>query len=384
MSLLLRPQFVALDTGQLVNWLRDRASDGEKKKTALKFEGQLREFGLVLILTNHHLLELAAINNGDLVTARLRALSALPLVATPAPITKDTPLGDIIDISAAEALAALDASGASAIEVSKRVNATALRVLSGEDALAPYMLDPFTLHHLAKRNAEKQRETVAISHLSPELVSKMRILEFVEGAFRSSSDAVRVFSEMKETLGKRIAAHGDKRITDPQQVAHRFYEDALSTAAEFNAADVREFFEAGLAKLNVSMADISPETTIEEALDLGLFRTELKIAVSKVGRPWTHFLNLDPLRLPSWQIKYALKKYAHRRHELRGSITNDRYLACLAPYSNATFADAQTMEDARRATHQVPLLQVLLRSLTRSASYSKVPGMLAFHGTQAA
>ena len=384
MSLLLRPQFIALDTGQLANWLRDRISDGDRKRIALKFEEQLRERGLVVILTNHHLFELAAIEDCDLVAARLRALSSLQLVATPAPIAKDAPLGDIIDISAAEAITALDAPNASAVEVCNRLKAKGLRVLSGEEALAPYLVDPLTLHDLAKRNAEKQREVVAISHLSPEPGAKKPILELLDGVLRSRSDTVRVFSSMGEYLGQQIALHGDRRIADPRGVAKGFYEAAFNEGAKLSAANVREFVEAALKMLNVNMVDIPPEMTVEEALDLGLFRTELKIAVSNVGRPWTHFLHLDQRRLPSWQVKYALKKHAHRRRELRGSVTNDRYLACLAPYSNATFADGQTMEDARRAMHKVPLLRALLPSLTRSAPYSKVPGMFAIQGTKAA
>lgn len=306
--MLINPSFVALDSSQLGDWFRDKFSrDPLRRATAVSFEEALVKSGWVVLLSWHHLEELLSVESETIAANRMRGIQALPLVAWPALSDGQEGLGSVVDIVGAEISAALKLHGTSPLEVRNHVAKTLLRVGTGEQALSPYAgiwreLQP----HLWERRKRTQ-EIVAITRSQSFDLSKVKVVDLMEGKLRSPRGAIHALSAMSQVLGGEIKTRGDKRIRDPLTVAVQFMTQ-VAEAAHPLPSEARDLVLRGMSQLDIDATDLRPDITFREVNELGVFRLRAKIAAEAAGLQWLEVRGrIQISQIPSLIIQGALR-----------------------------------------------------------------------------
>lgn len=76
------PKLVALDSSHWAKWIHDAFSrDIGVRHSALRFTEDLLQLGYTILFSWHHLQELMAINDDELVASRLRFVQRMPFLS---------------------------------------------------------------------------------------------------------------------------------------------------------------------------------------------------------------------------------------------------------------------------------------------------------------
>lgn len=375
-NLIHKPRYIALDTSHIAQWVRDRSSGEPGRAAARGFERWLEQSGYVPLLCLHHLEELAKHDNESVVLGRLRFIGGLKFVAWIANAGgADRSTGTIVSLLAEEAKAALESPGQSVIQVRDRAMARLVHVGTGEDILGP---DPdiwLAMQPAFLENAAKAREVMALARSSVVDISDMKMSALMNGRVSPGDEIERRLDLMARTFAADIARRGDQRISDPGEMANRFM-GSVRELAQPVPDGAAELVLRSLACQGVCADDIGPESTVGEMLDLGMFRSQLRIVGPAIGASPAALATLRMDQLPSWSISRALERHAQELPERKGSECNDAHLACLSAYADVTFVDKRTLENFRRALRKDKLLARLARRVERASSYRDIPSIL--------
>lgn len=155
-GLLLKPNYIALDTSHYSQWVRDSLSARKDERDAASgFTARLEESGSLPLMTLHHLAELCAHEDRALVAQRLRFLHRLKLVAWIADSGTQPSIGGVTSILASEVLAAYRNPSADVSAVRAEAARSLIRVGTGEDMLGH---DPHDWLALVPSFLETERE----------------------------------------------------------------------------------------------------------------------------------------------------------------------------------------------------------------------------------
>jgi hypothetical protein len=376
-SLIFKPRYLAMDSSHLGQWVRDRTSPRPTDRAAAAdFERWLEANGYVLFLCLHHLEELVRHEDRRVALSRLRFIGSLKFLAWIGSAHCDRGLGTVVTMLAEEARAAMENPGADAVQVRDLAASRLIRAGTGEDAIGP---DPdiwLLMQPVFAEQSEGAQQLMAFSRSNLVDIADKKISELMTGGVRRGAELDRALGLLRGSFATDIAQRGDRRIEDPHAMAAAFVDDVHAMAQPLpNTA--AELVLRCLAIQGVGPDDIKPESTVGEMLNLGVFRSQLRIVAESLGRsPGAMNAAIGMDQLPSWIIGQSLQRHAPDLPERRGSEINDGYLACLCAYADVTFVDKRTLENFRRALPKEPLLERLARRVERASSYRAIPATL--------
>jgi hypothetical protein len=380
-AMILKPKFVALDSSHWEQWMEDNFSpDPQQRATATGFEKALMDQGFAILFTMHHLVELMAIEDDDVVAQRLRFVQSRSFLSWIGIAGGDERiLGDITDVMTAEVVAVLE--GADLQGTRDVAKGALLRSGNGTEPIPdhPGFL-PF-IRTWAREHTQKARTITALAtwRLLPD---DMPVQELMAGSMREESQISIVLQEMEKSLVAEIEKHGDKRIKDAPARAYGFLHDMLETRTKLPNT-VRELVLAGYALRGIDADEIGPTATVGEMDALGTFRSQLRVAAEKVGLDFEAIKRrIRPEQLPHRIVMDALQRHGQKRDRRGGGDLYDCYLACLAVYADVVLTDRRTYEDFRQTRQKVPALKSLTGRVEKAPHYSKIPGLLAQAPTQ--
>ncbi|TPP06970.1 hypothetical protein [Rhizobium glycinendophyticum] len=375
---LIKPFFIALDTSHLNHWIREALSTkSAERKSAETFSDWLKCSGTLPLISLHHIEELCVHNDEDTVLWRLRFLHSLPFVAWISDGMANSGPAGVTSIMRAEALAAFAEPGASITRVRDLASRALIQVGTGEELLGPFLEDWLLLREEFLRRSEHSRNLVAVAHSNVVDLSSMPLGELMRGKIRGEKDLLRQLKLIEGSFAFDIAKHGDKRITNPEAVARDFVEKVAE--ARKNLPDTAaDLVLQSLAAMGIEESDISPNMTVGQALDRGLFLRQMKIATARSTISFNDLKRaVSQDQIPSWVISSSLRQHGPSLPERKGSDLTDTHLACLSAYADLTLVDKRTLEAFRRANRANPILGKACKAIKRAASYSDIPNLIS-------
>lgn len=375
--MLLRPRYLALDSSHLTQWAHDWSSRKELDRAeASKFTAWMERSGHVLLVTLHHVAELSNHEVPATVLTRLRLLGGRPLLAWIGDADCEGGPGAVTNIMAAEVLAAHSMPDADATQIRDAVAPHLIRAGSGRNLFGP---DPdiwLEMQPVFAAQAEKGRQIVALAHSDVVDIADKPLAELLSGRLRQGPDLRRSLDLLRGSFAVDIQRRGDRRIADPVGMAAAFVREVEEVAGNLPTT-APELVWKGLAMMDVGPDDAVGDPTVGQMLDLGHFRSLLKIAAEITGLPYPDLKRtVRREQIPAWIIPDVLRRHAPELPERKGSELTDLHLACLAPYADVTFVDKRTLEAFRRARPKEPALTALARRVERAGSYRDIPRLL--------
>jgi hypothetical protein len=373
---LIRPQFVALDSSHLGAIAADNASgDQDRVRSVEAFTRAFDATGSVLLLCLHHLQELFAHKDDNVVAQRIAYLQSLPLVASVAPFRKDGLIGSVADLQSFEVASAFSDPAADVMSVRDRAAASMFLLSSGGDVIRP-LLQHLSLVRTAFMEQEaRSRDIVAISRSDFASNSSAKIVDLLKSKLRAPDDISRQFQRLQGHLSAEIRERGDKRIPDAERSSQAF----LDEAKRFGMAVITPDNPALLLleAFEVQLSEVGPETTLADVGRLAVFRRKLKSLNENLDLPWPELkARVTEDRLPSGVIVNAIKQFHPDMRERDGSELTDRYLACLSAYADVTYVDKRTHEASLQARQKQPIFGRLVHRLEKAGSYEQIAQQL--------
>ncbi|GLK85239.1 hypothetical protein [Ancylobacter defluvii] len=218
---------------------------------------------------------------------------------------------------------------------------------------------------------------VALTRLNMINIENKPIAELLSGRRREGEALDFQLRLMTETLAKVIDQRGDKKIGNPRRVSEDFIA-SVREISQSNKTKSSEFVLKMLFSQGVTLDNIKNNSTVGELLQLGLFRSQLKIGAKAARIPYERAVEIaKPEQLPSWQISRALEKYTPDTFERKGSEITDTYLACISPYADVTLVDKRTREAFRQYFNKNPHATRFINRVEFAAGYREIPRRLA-------
>lgn len=374
--MLLQSKFVALDTNDWAAWTREATSaDVDARRRAKAFHETLLQDGVVILLTLHHVQELMAHENNDVVQQRLEFIRELPFVGYLAGAGGGPGVGSIHDVIAAEATAAL--SGQGLLAVRDTVRAASFKVGPGTLAMPDPRRMTLAIAEESRRHSDHDRTVAAIAGFEV-IDPNTKVWDLVAQTKADPAAADAKLKKIGRTLASHIADRGDKRASTDADARSDWFVENLKTIQSGLPDTLRDMMLALQAERGIDEAEIGPDTTLADLDELAHFYNDLQVAESKTGIPFaTLKQKISRKQLPSRVIRDALRLFGQKRDEQPGSNLNDGYLAGLAGYCDVLFADKRTAEDFRQARQKVPTLNSLIGRIEKSGGdYTMIPERL--------
>lgn len=374
---LIKPFTVALDTSHLTQWIRDGVSNSKHDRNkAEHFARALENNGIFPLLSLHHVEELCAHENADLVRGRLRFIHRLPLIAWITSDETSRTIGGVTSIMRSEALAAYRGAGYNLLDVRDTAHPSLIAFGSGRELLGD---DPdlwLMLREVFLEHSRQSRDHIAITRSNVVDLSGKPLSELLAGRLRGPEDVQRQLAVIQGSYALDIERHGDKRISDPAAVAGAFVA-RVANMVERHPDNTADLIWTALASQGVEPSDVRPNATVGEVQDYGMFLQQMKVSTRDTGISFAELKRLVTMQqVPTWQISMAMRTHAPNMKERKGSELIDTHLACLAPYADITFVDKRTHDAFQKAFRADAELRAVCRRVARAAEYSKIPAML--------
>jgi hypothetical protein len=375
---LIRSKYVALDSSQLGHIARDKFSkDKARQNRAAEFARGLDQCGSLLLLTLHHLQELFSHDNAHVVEQRMEFVQSLPMVASIASIAGDDIIGSVIDIQAVEARIAFKEPSASVESIRDEASKTLFRLVSGADAVRPFMQSRAELGPELARQQARSREIIAISRSGFAAISHVKVFDLLKGTSRKPEDIQRQLESLHSRLSRDIRDHGDKRIPEPERTSAVFIDEVNRLGRATLSTENQAL--AILSLFDVDISEIGPKTTVGDVGDIGAFRKKLRALNQHLALPWNELkARVKEDHLPSGIIQSGVARFHPDTKERDGSELTDRHLACLSPYANVTYVDSRTHEAFRQARLKLETFAKITRQVEKVGEYATVLTLLKF------
>lgn len=348
------PRFVSLDTSTIAKLARDFFSGEESKRgEVIKVRDSLVNSGWYLTVTSDHLIELAQHARAEIVISRYKFLQTFKNLAWIWNVEK-TGIGSFLDIDCFEIRAVVDHEATSKTEVANEVRNQLIVTGTGNELFRD---DDFALWLRAadesKQGLAKSQSTASILRTEPVPgVKKMKLREFLNSEYEDINGIPRKAGQLAAGMAKQIKNHGDKRVTDVENLARVFYQQTLQHIGDIQTAQKSNrngsaFIEAVAEVFEIPRSAIDLDMTVGQLGDLGHFSLMLKIYSRKIQRT----LSLDdvkPSELPGWSLRLKLRDFQNQANRVNGSDFGDRNLASLLPYLDSCEVDKRTWDYLRR------------------------------------
>ncbi|MDQ1077637.1 hypothetical protein [Pseudoroseomonas cervicalis] len=342
------------------------SGNAERRQRAQSLHERLIEHGRVPLLSWHHVEELMGGEDDEAALRRIHLLQELPMIAFLRLPKDDLGLGSIVQILAAEAMAASEGLRDLA-SVRDRAKELLLRIgpgvqAVGEDARIWKYIRP--IMHSRKMHLEMVSafgpmkifdENQTIGALSKSEINSPRQIRA-----RIDEIYVRVVKEALQATRQDVARS--------HAMADAFMKGVIDLMPPAGTS-VRELIVSMLVKQGLDEAEIRDEAVLADLSRLAAFRNQLRIIAPQTGRSFSALKTVPMETLPSQIIAKALRVHGQARLERPGSDVHDGHLAALAAYCSVLYVDKRTAEDFVRVQRKEPQLARLIGKIAKGADF---------------
>jgi hypothetical protein len=373
------PRLVAIDTSSLADLARDKYSTSATSQESVReFERAVDQGNWCPLISYNHLEELLAHGNDLVVENSIKFLEDLPKVAwINEALRNDNSIGYVADILAIElsALLSLKTVGLSCDRsaVTKQAKNQLIHHGTGKELVSGWKHAWKSLRPEILELKKKKHNTVAIDHIDLGDDPTIKVMDILRCKFASPSEARDGQRRTFALLESQLEARGDIDVNNNK--TKQAIEFVVGSRENYAALDQNDYPEKlRIMYVNeITMEDITEDTTDREAKELVEFRKKLRIASKKVKAPWSFSKAFaSPDLLPCWIIQNAVRKFGQEIPRHSGSEINDRYLLCLSPYAEITYVDKRTLENVKRATQQDPPFKSVINEVRKAAHYNEI------------
>lgn len=329
------------------------------------------------VLYWHHFEELTRHAQEEVAESRIRFLLSLPVVGWVARADSRTEIiGSVLDLQAHEVKTFLSFNqcNTSTNEFIAATRTSFLKVGKPSDIPMLSRWREFRPYVIAM--GVKQQEIVSICHASESKHDKVPLSVLNHKGGMSWEQAKPLYLEEFSFFAKGIASKGDKRLSDPGDLAKRFCDLVFSNIANTSAISLPPA-EAFAKNFGFSLKDFSKDVTLGEFKEAVTRRKKLEKAIAQLALKAEDVLpKLGNRFLPSEVIVSEIRKSRINAKRASGSDLNDDYLATLIPYLNAVVVDKRTHEHLRQAKLRMPQLPWHPKQVIKASFYHLIPEVL--------
>ncbi|GAA4448014.1 hypothetical protein GCM10023156_10600 [Novipirellula rosea] len=369
---------VSLDTATLSRVSSDFwAADSARRENSQTFVRSLTELGVHVVLSQSHLIELLRHENDDVVAKRLKFIQKLPLVASPRPYLDVSGAGSMACIATHELHAFIYDDCKDPVSICSSVREGLWQTGTGESYVGR-LEDWNPLIHAARATIEQDRVIATVSRISPQC-SSMPL-----GHFLSIKPVPKIlrnhrFPQFTDKLLQSVRRNGDKRLLNPDSVAHNL---ATRTQARIDRLDDDDgdLVYKLLSQYIVPSSLLRAEMTLGGLGDLDLLARRLEvIGDALVGDPQVDLESVPPGTLPTLTLDLELTKRQVAAERVSGSDLGDGHLATLALYADVTEVDKRTEAYLRQIRNSGGPVSQLIGHTLKTTDYPGLVDQIARH-----
>lgn len=369
---LIEPKIIAPDSSHWAKWL-DAATgkDGGRRQRARALHERLMKQGRIPLLSWHHLEELLGGKDDDAARARVAFLQGLPMLAYLRLAKDEAGLGSIVQVLAAEAIAASEGHG-DLISVRDRARELLLKTGSGTQAIGE---EAWVWEAVRPMLRSHKSKTDMIAALGP-------LQTFDEN--RTIGELAKLAANPPDQMRAQLSRIHAQALLEAKQSTGGDAARARTMADDFIArvvpnmpspgTTVREFLVSTLVGQGLDEEEVRDECVLADLSRLALFRSQLRVVASETGRSFKALKKVPMDVLPSRVIGEALRTHGQSRPLRPGSDLNDGYLGVLAAYCAVLYVDKRTAEDFTRAQRKEPRLKGLIGEIIKAADFEALLG----------
>jgi hypothetical protein len=361
------PKIIAPDSSHWAKWIDATTSgDNARRAQALGLHERLLDLGRIPLLSWHHLEELLGVEDNQTARSRVAFIQSLPLIAWMHFPREEAGPGSIIQVLAAEAVAASEGCR-DLISVRDRARQLMLRTGTGSHAIGSESWVWDTLRPTL-RERQPQMETVAA-------LSQLRIFDesctIGELARKSVKSPERVRAQLTVIHDRELQEAMNSTGGDAHRARAMADQFITSVIARLPppGTTVRDLLVSTFVSQGLDVEEVRDECVLADLTELGLFRSQLRVVASETGRSFDDLKGVSMAMLPSRVISDALRKHGQNRKKRPGSDLNDAYLGVLAAYCNVLYGDKRTAEGFKRAIGKEPKLFGLIGDVAKASDF---------------
>lgn len=362
-----KPCIIAPDSSHWSLWLDAmRSSKPDVRSRAERLHERLMEQGRVPLLSWHHLEELLGGKDDACAADRVARLQAMPFMAWLRLPSAKEGLGSIVDIFAAEVMAACDGHGDLAA-VRNRARSLLLMTGDGRQAIGEHVWVWEAVRPVIR---SRQDHVTAVASLGSMQtfdktqtvgqLSKMNVANPMTIRAKLSGIHQQAFQQaLRGTGGDEVKALA---------LADDFIERTIAMCPP-PGSTVRDLLVSTLLNQGLDEAEIRDECVIGHLMRLGYFRSLLRVTAEVTGRSFADLKHVSMDLIPSFAIEEAIQAHRQPREKLPGSDLHDRHLAVLAAYCDVLYVDKRTSEDLRRVRRSEPTIDALMGEIRKAPHF---------------
>lgn len=365
---LIAPRIVAPDSSHWAKWIDATVSrDPARRTQAFDVHRRLLDQGHIPLLSWHHLEELLGIDDEQRARSRVACIQSLSLVAWLRLPRQETGLGSIVQIIAAEAIAASDGLH-DRIAIRDCARQMLLRTGSGTAAIGAeaWVWDAIRPHIVAGR---PHADMVAALSAFSVFDEDRTIGDLSRASVNSATETLAQLEIIHAKMLHEVLTAGDGDASQAKATADAFVSRVVDSLPP-PGTSVRDLLVSTLVARGVDAEEVRDDSILADLNALATFRSQLRVVASDTGWSFDDLKCVSMEELPSWLIRNALRRHGQRRTKRPGSDLTDGYLGTLAAYSDVLYVDKRTAEDFRRAMAKEPKLQGLVGNIAKAKDFT--------------
>jgi hypothetical protein len=362
-----RPCIIAPDSSHWSLWLDAlRSPKPDVRQRASGLHDRILEQGRVPLLSWHHLEELLGGKDDECATARVASLQAMPFIAWLRLPQANEGIGSIVDIFAAEVMAACEGHNDLA-GVRDRARSLLLMSGTGRQAIGEHGWVWDAMRPII--HSRQDHLTTVASLGSMKTFDQQKTVGELSKLYIADRDTMCMkLAAINEQAFQRALRGTDGDEAKARAMAADFIERALAMAPP-PGATVRDLLVSTLTAQGLDEAEIRDECVLGDLTRLGMFRSLLRVAAEATGRPFAELKRVPMDLIPSFVIDEAIQTYRQPRDKLPGSDVHDKNLAALAAYCDVLYVDRRTSEDLLRVRRKEPQIDALMGTVAKGADF---------------
>jgi hypothetical protein len=372
------PKMVALDSATLGRVSRDYWSqDASLRDKARSFITGLRRLGVFVTFTGHHVMEVLQHGDEEVFRQRLKFLRNIPLIAWLRPYERNWFPGGVADLFLHEIDAVVHGSARKWREIVDEVRADLWETGTGSEMFVEDEKSWTIVRQGFNRLHEKQKYVASMGRADAAQCKDVKISEALALPLRPKGEREAYMHWFTQELERQLDQHGDKRFNYSHEAAVDFAAATLEDITVIDGMDgnlIQRLAECAA----VPYECVSPQMTIEELGELGVYASRLKTFSMYLRPPRSLTISdIPPNTLPSYVLERRLVSVQRRAERVSGSDFGDSCIAPLVLYADAIEVDKRTHEFLRQMRRDEPELAPLMKRVFPSSDYSQIPEFLS-------
>lgn len=364
---------IALDSSIINDIAKDYFHENDdKKQKAKNIINLFYESGGIFIITWHHLEELLAHKDDNIVNCAIKFILSLPIVASIKNDSEDF-IGSIMNIEIKELSNIINNENDNLEVIIKKTKEDIFNFSSGKKFLEPFLLVQPFLRKIALHNANKKKEIVSISRAKSLRIGNPKLSDLKTGKINSPEQARFILKYMEKLLANEIKIKGDKKIESADILAKEFLSIISKDMEKFINSPSTSFEELFLKSQNITNKEFENLKNMEEYNLLIIFKKRIK-GISKCFSIVNEkkILEIEEKSCPTWLLWKELYKCWIKAERVSGSDINDAFLSGLCMYVDLTIVDKRTYEYLSQIKRKNKTLKPLIGRFEKLSTYSDI------------